>query len=95
MEICKFYRRSGSSNRGFKYKFVQNLTKNSSGESNIFIKNRFDLLYQENSQEKVITETNIESEKLTNINKHQTPFKIKSGTGNTRRPNLCTTEKHI
>ena len=70
-------------------------TKKSSGNSNIFIKNRFNLLCQEDSHANVIAEENIGNEKSNKINEHQTPFTIKSGTGNTRWPNVCTTEKHI
>lgn len=40
------------------------------------MKNRFDLVYQEDSQENVITKENIETEKSNNINEHQTSEKL-------------------
>ena len=57
------------------------LNKKSYQVNRIFLqKNTFDLLYQQDIHENVISKENIESEKSNNINEHQTPFTIKSGT---------------
>lgn len=50
--------------------FPHNLAKKSPGDSNIFAKNRFYLLHEEDNLENVIIEKNMDSEKSNNINEH-------------------------
>ena len=50
--------------------FPHNLAKKSPGDSNIFAKNRFYLLHEEDNLENVIIEKNMDSEESNNINEH-------------------------
>ena len=89
-EICQVQRKSNGCKRGFKCKLSHNLKKK---VTKFFYKKRFDLLYEKDIHENIITEENIESEKSNNFNEHQTL--IKSRTRNTTRLKESAMENHI
>ena len=92
-ETCKFYKKSGRCNRGFRCRFAHAITK----ESNKILNkeqstNRFEPLQQEERQS---VEENHRNENNSNEDNHCTPPQETKITNNNRRPNVCITENYI